>query len=71
MIANQCMDCRRWFTDGGQIVKEPMHTKEVSHGLCPDCFIERTATFQPHTLDAWVNSPRTTPEMILNQLAFN
>lgn len=66
-IPCQCMDCRRWFLASGRIVPDPILV-EVSHGLCPDCFIERTAPFRPGTLAEWIEHPRVSAEEIVAAL---
>lgn len=65
---SQCMDCRRWYVASGQIVNAPRTVGLVSHGLCADCYIERTAPLRPHTLAGWLSAPNTTGTQILAAL---
>jgi len=66
---SQCMTCRRWFVASGQIVPAPRVLGLVSHGLCPDCYIEQTAPLRPHTLAAWVANARTSAQDVVNAFA--
>lgn len=65
----QCMDCTRWFVASGQIVDPPRNVREVSTGLCPDCYVVRIAPFQPHTIAAWVSDARTSAQQIAQEFS--